>query len=145
VTARRTWSYALTSRVNARWRLSDAVAISTGDWACLPTAANSCSLSLKKGVADNVASIGGRTVAMEAKFVGSGGWAESIRNPASAIGTKPFALAEQARMLEQAKAYSAAFDDVVYHSNSAELIQHYSLVFRQNGLTNVKWVLVPSW
>jgi filamentous hemagglutinin len=73
-------------------------------------------------VADNVAAIGGKNVAVEAKFVDD--WAKFLRNPDSPIGNKPFAVAEQAKMLEQARKYSAAFDEVIYHSNSPELIAY---------------------
>jgi hypothetical protein len=90
-------------------------------------------------VADNVASIGGHNVAVEAKFVND--WAKSLRNPASAIGNKPFAVAEQAKMLEQARKYSAAFDEVIYHSNSAELIAHYTKVFQDAGIPNFRFIL----
>jgi hypothetical protein len=64
----------------------------------------------------------------------------SIRNPRSAIGDTPFATGEQNKMLEQAKKYSAAFDEVIYHTNSAELIIHYSKVFREAGITNFRIV-----
>lgn len=40
---------------------------------------------LVNGVADNVAEITGKRVAVEAKFVDD--WAKSLRNPASPIGT----------------------------------------------------------
>lgn len=94
-----------------------------------------------RGIADNVAEIGGKNVAIEAKFVDD--WAKSLRNPASAIGGKPFAVAEQAKMLEQARKYSAAFDEVIYHSNSQALIDYYSKVFRDAGITNFKFVYTP--
>jgi filamentous hemagglutinin len=57
------------------------------------------------------------------------------------IGNKPFATAEQAKMLEQAKKYSVAFDEVIYHSNSAELIAHYAKVFQDAGITNFRFIL----
>lgn len=91
------------------------------------------------GVADNVATIGGRNVAVEAKFVDD--WAKSLRNPASLIGNEPFAVAEQAKMLEQARKYAAAFDEVIYHSNSPELIAHYTKVFQAAGITNFRFIL----
>jgi RHS repeat-associated protein len=93
------------------------------------------------GVADNVVEIAGRRIAVEAKFTEN--WANSLRNPASSIGNAPFAVEEQARMLSQARAYSAAFDEVIYHSNSSELIAHYTRVFRGAGITNFRFVLTP--
>lgn len=68
-------------------------------------------------------------------------WAGSIRNPNSPIGGKPFAAAEQHEMVAQAKRYAAQFDEVIYHSNSQALIDHYSQVFRQNGINNFRFVL----
>lgn len=94
-----------------------------------------------EGVADGVTQMGGRAVAVEAKFAEN--WRTSIRNPESAIGQAAFAQAEQLRMLEQARTYSQAFDEVIYHSNSTRLIQHYSGVFAENGLTNVRFIYTP--
>ncbi|MFN7803178.1 MAG: polymorphic toxin-type HINT domain-containing protein, partial [Planctomycetaceae bacterium] len=92
------------------------------------------------GVADNVATIGGRNIAVEAKFV-QDRWAKSLRNPNSVIGTKPFAVAEQTRMLEQARKYSVAFDEVIYHSNCPDFIAHYTEVFQHAGITNLRFIL----
>lgn len=92
------------------------------------------------GVADNITTIGGKNVAVEAKFVNDG-WANSLRNPASPIGNAPFAVAEQATMLEQARKYSAAFDETIYHSNSPELIAYYTKVFEDAGITNFRFIL----
>ena len=91
------------------------------------------------GIADNVTKIGGKNVAVEAKFVAD--WSTSIRNPASSIGSKPFAVAEQAQMLEQAKKYSATFDEVIYHSNSPQLIAYYAELFKMHGLRNIRFIL----
>ncbi|MFN6107201.1 MAG: hypothetical protein ACK5EA_22475, partial [Planctomycetaceae bacterium] len=93
-----------------------------------------------KGVADNVATIGGRNVAVEAKFV-QDRWAKSLRNPDSVIGTKPFAAAEQAKMLEQARKYSEAFDEVIYHSNCPDFIAHYTEVVQRVGITKIPFIL----
>ncbi|MBV8327736.1 Hint domain-containing protein [Chryseobacterium sp.] len=93
---------------------------------------------LVNGVADNVAVINGRNVAIEAKFVED--WNKSLRNP---LDTKPWAIAEQNKMLDQAKKYSNAFDEVIYHTNSQELADHYSQVFSQNGITNVRFEITP--
>jgi hypothetical protein len=92
-------------------------------------------------IADNVVNIGGNQVAIESKFIGSGGWAGSIYNPASPVGNLPFALAEQADTLAQAQAYSTTFDQVIYHSNSPEFIQYYSSVFNNAGIQNIKFIL----
>lgn len=91
------------------------------------------------GVADNVVNIGGNSVAVEAKFVNS--WSSSIRNPASAIGNRPFAIDAQAEVLSQAQKYSDAFDQVIYHSNSPEFIQHYSNVFQNADISNIQFIL----
>lgn len=93
---------------------------------------------LVNGVADNVVNINGRNVAIEAKFVED--WNRSLRNP---LDTKPWAIAEQNKMLQQAKKYSNAFDEVIYHTNSQELADHYSQVFSQNGITNVTFEITP--
>ena len=71
------------------------------------------------GVADNVVQIGGKNTAIEAKYVDD--WAASLRNPLSSNGTKPWALAEQRKMLNQAQKYNSAFDQIIYHTNSVEL------------------------
>ena len=90
---------------------------------------------------DNVAQLGGKRIAIEAKFVDK--WGRSLRNPGSAIGDKQFALAEQATMLLQARKYSAAFDEVIYHSNSPDLIGFYEDLFKQHGLGNVRFIFTP--
>ena len=68
-------------------------------------------------------------------------WSTSLRNPGSTIGNKPFAIAEQAKMIDQAKKYSAAFDEVIYYSNSPELIVHYTKTFQDAGITNFRFIL----
>lgn len=68
-------------------------------------------------------------------------WAASLRNPASSIGNKPFAVPEQAKMLAQAKKYSAAFQEVIYRSNSPELVAHYTKVFKDAGIKNFRFIL----
>lgn len=96
------------------------------------------------GVADNVTVAGGgQRVAIEAKFVDD--WASSLRNPASANGAKPWAVAEQQKMVDQAFKYSAGFDGgVVYHTNSSAFASHYSKVFSDAGITNFKFVITPA-
>lgn len=42
-------------------------------------------------------------------------------------------------MLDQVKKYSAAFDEVIYHSNSPELIAHYTKVFQNAGIKNFRF------
>nr|WP_223472662.1 MULTISPECIES: hemagglutinin repeat-containing protein [unclassified Pseudomonas] len=95
------------------------------------------------GVADEVAVIGGKPTAIEAKFVDD--WASSIRNPESLAGLKPWSVAEQTKMVDQAKKYSSAFDGgVIYHTNSRELASYYSKVFTGAGVTNFKFVITPA-
>jgi len=96
---------------------------------------------LVNGVADNVVQIGRKNTAIEAKYVDD--WATSLRNPTSQNGTKPWALAEQQRMLDQAIKYNSAFDQVIYHTNSADLATHYGNVFRNAGVTNFEFVITP--
>ena len=93
-------------------------------------------------VADNVVEIDGRFVAIEAKWVND--WATSLRNPASAIGKLPWAVKEQATMREQARKYSAYFDEVIYHTNSQELIDYYQQVFEDAGLDNIRFILTEE-
>ncbi|MCX2803319.1 RHS domain-containing protein, partial [Microbulbifer thermotolerans] len=94
------------------------------------------------GVADNVVTIDDKSTAIEAKFVDD--WAKSLRNPGSQNGSKPWALAEQQKMLHQARKYSAAFDNVVYHTNSVDLATYYSKVFTDSGINNFKFVITPA-
>jgi len=96
-----------------------------------------------RGIADDVAIVAGRDTAIEAKFVDD--WVSSIRNPASPNGTKPWAVAEQQNMVDQATKYSAAFDGgVVYHTNSADLAAYYTKVFNDAGIKNFKFVITPT-
>ena len=96
-----------------------------------------------KGVADEVAVIGGKPTAIEAKFVDD--WASSIRNPESPAGSKPWSVAEQTKMVDQAKKYSSGFDGgAIYHTNSPELASYYSKVFAEAGITNFKFVITPA-
>lgn len=94
------------------------------------------------GVADNVVTMGGKNTAIEAKFVDD--WATSLRNPSSPNGAKPWALAEQQKMVSQATKYNAAFDNVIYHTNSVDLASHYSKVFTDSGISNFKFVITPA-
>ena len=94
------------------------------------------------GVADEVTVIGGKPTAVEAKFVYD--WGRSIRNPASPSGSRPWALAEQKKMLDQAKKYSSGFDGgVVYHTNSTDLAIHYSKIFNEAEIENFKFLITP--
>ena len=92
------------------------------------------------GVADNVTMIGGKQIAIESKWV-KGSWADSPRNPASEIANLPFAIEERSTMLNQAMAYSQAYAETIYHSNSPELIEYYTEVFQTAGITNIKFIL----
>ncbi|WP_231590890.1 hypothetical protein [Grimontia sp. AD028] len=94
------------------------------------------------GYADNVASINGRQVAIEAKYTDD--WANSIFNPESSKGQLPWAATERARMINQAKNYNSTFDDIIYHTNSTELATHYSQLLKDNGITNFKFVITPA-
>ncbi|MDR6411297.1 LysM peptidoglycan-binding domain-containing protein [Paraburkholderia terricola] len=95
-----------------------------------------------EGVADNVVQIGGNRVAIEAKFVNV--WEKSMRNPSSGKGAMPWAVTEQQTMLSQAMKYDAAFDQVIYHTNSVEFATHYSNVFSHAGVNNFKFVITPA-
>ncbi|EPW3173111.1 RHS repeat-associated core domain-containing protein, partial [Providencia stuartii] len=87
------------------------------------------------GIADHVVNLNGKVTAIEAKYVDS--WAKSIRNPESSIGKASFAIKEQQTVLSQAKKYSAAFDEVIYHTNSADFAAHYNTIFKNAGLENI--------
>ena len=93
------------------------------------------------GIADHVVDVNGKSVAIEAKYVKD--WSKSIRNPNSKIGGKSFAIAEQQKMLSQAKKYSNAFDEVIYHTNSPDLATHYTKIFQEAGLDNIKINITP--
>jgi hypothetical protein len=91
------------------------------------------------GIADDVVSIDGEPTAIEAKYVGD--WAKSIYNPENAIGINSLASKVQDRILLQAAKYSAAFQDVVYHTNSTEFAQVYSELFAENGFDNIRFIV----
>jgi filamentous hemagglutinin len=94
------------------------------------------------GIADAVTSVAGKKTAVEAKFVDD--WSTSLRNPASPVGSKPWAVSEQQNMVNQAIKYSSGFEGgVIYHTNSAELAAHYSQAFKNAGMTNFKFVITP--
>lgn len=94
-------------------------------------------------MADDVTIIGGKSTAIEAKYVDS--WGSSIRNPHSAIGARPFALKEQQGMIIQALNYSAGFEGgVIYHTNSPELAAYYTQLFQQAGITNFRFLITPA-
>jgi RHS repeat-associated protein len=97
----------------------------------------------KLRIADNVRTVNGVRTAVEAKFVTD--WSKSIYNPASKVGSKPFAKAVQSNQIGQARDYINEFGQVVYHSNSKELISYYSQVFSKSGLemSKIKFVLTP--
>lgn len=94
-----------------------------------------------RGVADNVTLLDGMRTAVEAKYVDN--WATSLRNPASPEGNRPWAVAEQQKMLDQAVKYSRAFDQTIYHTNSVELVNHYTPLFQQAGVSNFGFVVTP--
>jgi hypothetical protein len=95
------------------------------------------------GVADNVAMIDGKSVAVEAKYVDN--WEMSPRNPDSPVNDLPFAKNEQQAMLDQARKYdNSPFDQVIYHTNSPQLAEHYTRVFEEAGIENFKFVITPT-
>lgn len=53
-----------------------------------------------------------KPTAIEAKFVDN--WSTSLRNPESVTGSKPWAIAEQQKMVDQAKKYTAGFAGAQY-------------------------------
>ena len=91
------------------------------------------------GRADNVAEINGREMAIEAKYTDN--WQKSPFNPESNL---PWAAAERARMVNQAKNYDAVFDGIVYHTNSVELANYYSRIISEAGVSNFKFVITPA-
>jgi hypothetical protein len=96
-----------------------------------------------RGVVDNTTSVDGKLTAVEAKYVDD--WATSLRNPASEMGGKPWAVNEQEQMIQQGKKYSKYFPGgVVYHTNSVDLAVHYTNVFRESGVRNFSFVITPA-
>jgi hypothetical protein len=94
-------------------------------------------------VVDNTAPIDGKPTAIEAKYVDD--WATSLRNPASEMGDKPWAVTEQQQMIQQAETYSEYFPGgIVYHTNSVDLAVHYTNVFRSSGIRNFRFVITPA-
>ena len=91
------------------------------------------------GIADNV--ILGENIAIEAKYVND--WTKSLRNPRSSNGDRPWAIAEQNKMLEQAMKYSNAFEKVIYHTNSVDLADFYTPIFNNEGIKNFEFVITP--
>lgn len=90
----------------------------------------------------NVVNIGGIDIAIEVKFCKD--WSKSLRNPASSIGTKPFSIAEQEKMILQARKYSDGFKDgkIQYYTNSKELAEYYMERFKSYNITNIEFVIV---
>ena len=79
----------------------------------------------------------------EAKFVDD--WASSIRNPESPAGSKPWSVAEQKKMVDQAKKYSSGFDGgAIYHTNSPELVRYYYKMFTGADISNIKFLITPA-
>jgi hypothetical protein len=95
------------------------------------------------GVADNTTSMDEKLTAIEAKYVDD--WTTSLRNPASEIGGKPWAVDEQQQMMQQAQAYSQYFPGgIVYHTNSVDLATYYTNVFRKSGIRIFRFVITPA-
>lgn len=98
--------------------------------------------ALVNGEADFVTRINGQPVAVEAKFVDD--WLESPRNPNSPQGQLEFLKHMQTEMVSQARIYQQAFPGgTIYHSNSIDLINHYTRVFADAGINNVQFVHTP--
>src|SRR5690606_17060722 len=102
-------------------------------------------LSGKTRYADNLVSVNGVYTAVEAKFTSN--WSKSIYNPASKVGSKSFAKAVRANQLAQARYYLEHVKQyggqVIYHSNSQELADHYRDMFSKGGLdmSRIKFVV----
>jgi filamentous hemagglutinin len=94
-----------------------------------------------KGVADDIKTTEKGQTAVEAKYVDD--WPTSLRNPQSPVGSKPWAVAEQNNMLNQAQKYSSGFDNVVYHTNSVELATYYTDMFTNAGIKNFEFQITP--
>jgi hypothetical protein len=95
------------------------------------------------GVADDVTSVAGKDTAVEAKYVDD--WDNSLRNPDSPNGTKPWAVDEQQAMVDQAQKYSNAFEGgVIYHTNSLDLASYYTSLFNNARITNFKFIITPA-
>jgi hypothetical protein len=93
-------------------------------------------------VADSTTAIEGKLTAVDAKYVDD--WGASLRNPASEIGAKPWAVDEQKQMIKQAQGYTLNFPGgAIYHTNSVDLGAHYTNVFRNSGVKNFRFVITP--
>ncbi len=97
---------------------------------------------LEDRIADNVIEEGGSRIAIESKYVDS--WGNSISNPGSVSGDRPWSINAQQELVDQAKAYSNGFDEVRYHTNSEEFAKLYSGVFEDEGITNVEFIITPA-
>jgi hypothetical protein len=84
--------------------------------------------------------VGTGVAAGEAKFV-EGRWSRSLYNPQL---TFPLAGMTQANAYGQALDYSQSFATTLYVSNSPELIEEYSRLFQQQGLRNIRSLLIPT-
>jgi RHS repeat-associated protein len=84
--------------------------------------------------------VGTGIAAGEAKFV-EGRWSRSIYNPQL---TWPQARMKVAEAYGQALDYSQSFATTLYVANSPELIEEYSRVFQQQGLRNIRFLLIPT-
>ena len=96
-----------------------------------------------EGVADGIANVNGKETAIEAKYINK--WKNSAYNPESFFskcikkdGT------EEERLIDQAKRYTKCFDQVIYHTNSKEFVDHYSKVFAKEGLTNIIFIITKA-
>jgi filamentous hemagglutinin len=96
--------------------------------------------------AERLADIGGRSTAIEVKFVED--WAQSPRNPLSWQGQQTWGIRMQQEMITQAQAYQAAGfpGGMIYHTNSVDLARYYSAQFRAAtpSVNNFQFVITPA-
>jgi hypothetical protein len=96
-----------------------------------------------KRTADDIAVINGRRTAVEAKYVRD--WDGSLYNPTGRVGDMPFSKKEVAGILAQARDYCANFEGgVIFYTNSVEFADYYTKLFKDNGLTNFRFVIAPA-
>lgn len=96
-----------------------------------------------RGVADDVVRINGKLTAVEAKYGDDG--SQSLRNPESPGGSKPWAVGGQQQMLGQARKCSSGFEGgVVYHTNSVDLANYYTKIFENAWVKGFKFIITPS-
>ena len=96
----------------------------------------------KTGYADYLIIQNKKLIPIEAKYVDD--WNKSFRNPEYPILDKPWASGKIDDMLEQATKYSVTFSEVIYHTNSMELANCYTKLFKEIGVNNFEFVITPT-